>query len=73
MLSLASLALGEYRRVFHQPDFVGSRAAALIGKALHGVPDRLVRHLAELAKAQDLWHHSTICTKPVARSSLLMS
>ena len=27
----------------------------------------------ELATAQDLRHHNTICTKPVARSSLLMS
>ncbi len=73
MLGLAGLALGEHRRVFHQPDLIGCRGAALVGEALHRVPDGLVVHPAELAKAQDLWHHSTICTKPVARSSLLMS
>ncbi|MNP21365.1 hypothetical protein D3C76_1139790 [compost metagenome] len=72
MLGLAGLALGEHRRVFHQPDLVGGIVAAFVGEALHGMPDRLVSHLAELAKAQHPGHHSTMCTKPVARSSLLM-
>ncbi|MNI20362.1 hypothetical protein D3C73_738430 [compost metagenome] len=72
MLGLAGLALGEHRRVFDQPDLVGGIVAAFVGEALHGMPDRLVSHLAELAKAQHPGHHSTMCTKPVARSSLLM-
>ncbi|MNT45591.1 hypothetical protein D3C72_1821870 [compost metagenome] len=72
VLGLAGLALGEDRRVFDQPDLVGGIAAAFVGEALHGMPDWLVSHLAEFAKAQRARHHSTMCTKPVARSSLLM-
>ncbi|MNY21913.1 hypothetical protein D3C86_1554920 [compost metagenome] len=72
VLGLAGLALGEHRGMLNQPDLVGGIAAAFVGEALHGMPDWLVSHLAEFAKAQRARHHSTMCTKPVARSSLLM-
>jgi hypothetical protein len=63
VLGLAGLALGEHRRVLDQPDFVGGIAAAFVGEALHGMPDRLVSHLAKLAKAQRAG-----ITAPCARS-----
>jgi len=72
MFGFAGLALGEHWRVLDQPDFVGGIAATFVGEALHGMPDRLISHLAKFAKAQRARHHNTMCTKPVARSSLLM-
>lgn len=73
MLGLAGLALGKHRRVLHQPDFIVGGSTAFVREALHGMPDRLVSHRAQLAKAQRASHHNTMCTKPVARRSLLMS
>ncbi|MNE57893.1 hypothetical protein D3C80_1528840 [compost metagenome] len=43
VLGLARLALGEHRRVLHQPDLVASFGAALVGEPAHGLEHRLVR------------------------------
>ncbi|KPW13673.1 Uncharacterized protein ALO42_05448 [Pseudomonas syringae pv. atrofaciens] len=73
MLGLAGLSLGENRRMLDQPDFIGSLATTLVGKALHGVPGGFVIDQAQITKTQRSRHQSTMCTKPVARNALLIS
>lgn len=73
VLGLAGLPLGEYRRMLHQPELVRSVDRTLIGEVLHGMPNRLIRLQTKLAHAQDSGHHSTMCTRPVARRSLLIA
>lgn len=40
MLGLTRLALGEHRRMLHQPEFISGVLIPLVGKILHGVPDQ---------------------------------
>jgi hypothetical protein len=49
MLGLAGLALGEYRRMLDQPEFISGVFIPLVGELLHGMPDRLVIGKPELS------------------------
>jgi hypothetical protein len=44
MFCATRLTLGEYRRVFHQPQFIGGVFITLVGESLHGPPDGLIVH-----------------------------
>src|SRR5690606_33528420 len=71
MLGLACLALGEHRRVLQHPDFIAVRGIPLVGKALHSLPGWQVVDQTQFAYAEKiLGHHSTMCTRPVARRSM---
>src|SRR5690606_24707050 len=68
VLGLAGLPLGEHRRVLQQPDLVSRPGIALGGQRAHGVQRGLVFHQPQMTHDQ-LGHHSTMCTWPVALRS----
>ena len=58
MLAAGIQSQREHRRMFDEPDFVGSRTVSVVRKLLHRPPGRLVRHLAEMPDHGSVAHES---------------